>query len=183
MTWSPENEDFVKPFIYGFKGGRAIAAASRLATIFLSHKQISFGAGGGPGSSVVVQAPASTFDHSSLWAHVLAEPMGTHSLAALRDVTPAGFDKAPDQKRRRQGERANRRFEMREHFAGFFDPSTVGCVSPSASADHPRPPKRIVFADDVITSGATAMAAYMALGDPDEFEVWTLVARPRLAGS
>jgi predicted amidophosphoribosyltransferase len=38
------------------------------------------------------------------------------------------------------------------------------------------------FVDDVITSGSTAMAAYLALGDPDYFEAWTLVCRPKLAG-
>lgn len=38
-----------------------------------------------------------------------------------------------------------------------------------------------LFADDVITTGSTAIAAYMALGDPSDFEVWTMVNRPRLA--
>ena len=38
-----------------------------------------------------------------------------------------------------------------------------------------------IFADDVITTGATALAAYMALGDPPSFEVWTLACRPKLA--
>lgn len=38
---------------------------------------------------------------------------------------------------------------------------------------------KMIFVDDTITSGATALAAYAALGSPEHFEVWTLVARPR----
>jgi predicted amidophosphoribosyltransferase len=38
---------------------------------------------------------------------------------------------------------------------------------------------KLIFVDDTITSGATARAAYEALGSPENFEVWTLVARPR----
>lgn len=38
---------------------------------------------------------------------------------------------------------------------------------------------RFVFVDDVVTSGATAMAAYMALGDPRRFEAWALAVRPK----
>jgi predicted amidophosphoribosyltransferase len=38
---------------------------------------------------------------------------------------------------------------------------------------------KLIFVDDTITSGATALAAFTALGAPERFEVWTLVARPR----
>jgi predicted amidophosphoribosyltransferase len=41
--------------------------------------------------------------------------------------------------------------------------------------------RTIVLVDDVMTSGATALAAYMALGDPQLFEVWTIANRPKLA--
>lgn len=39
---------------------------------------------------------------------------------------------------------------------------------------------RIIFVDDVITSGATARAAFHALGRPKAFEVWALAFRPKL---
>lgn len=45
----------------------------------------------------------------------------------------------------------------------------------------PRNKGRIVFVDDIITTGSTAMAAYLAMGEPKDFEVWTLVHRPKLA--
>ena len=183
MTWTPRNETFVKPFIYGFKGGRTVAAATKLATFFLNERMHSSTATEPLAPATIVQAPSLKFDHSSLWAHALSHPLATQSLAALRDVTPAGFDSSKGQKNRRQGERANRRYELREHFAGFFTPAPAEKPDPLIDISSSFPSRRIVFADDVITSGATAMAAYMALGDPDQFEVWTLVARPRLAGS
>lgn len=182
MTWTPENETFVKPFIYGFKGGRTIAAATKLASLFLNERMLASTSVDPLSRATVVQAPSSRFDHSSLWAHALSLPLATNSLPALRDVTPVGFDSGKGQKNRRQGERANRRYELREHFAGFFGPALAEKSDPPTSVPSSLPSRRIVFADDVITSGATAMAAYMALGDPDQFEVWTLVARPRLAG-
>jgi predicted amidophosphoribosyltransferase len=39
---------------------------------------------------------------------------------------------------------------------------------------------KIVFADDVYTTGSTAQAAYEALGRPKRFEVWAVACRPKL---
>jgi predicted amidophosphoribosyltransferase len=188
LTWTPQTEHFVKPLIYGFKGGRTIRAAEKLAALFLSERFLleqnseqnserNRGAQQGldAGSlaplfkhqkscDFVVPAPAETFDHSRLWAHELAKSLQTHEWPLL-ETKEKGSGR---QKQLRQGERANRRFLVKEDFANHAEASKVA--------------KRIVFADDVITTGSTAMAAYMAMGDPDRFEVWTLVARPRLAG-
>jgi predicted amidophosphoribosyltransferase len=72
------------------------------------------------------------------------------------------------QKSQDLAERAECRFQLR------VDRQTVQDLLASS-------PGPIVFVDDVITSGATAMAAYMALEDPSRFEVWTLANRPKLA--
>lgn len=37
-----------------------------------------------------------------------------------------------------------------------------------------------IFVDDVITTGATAQKAYLDLGQPKHFEVWTVLSRSRL---
>lgn len=39
---------------------------------------------------------------------------------------------------------------------------------------------KIVFVDDILTSGSTARSAYKALNKPKDFEIWTLFYRPLL---
>ena len=156
LTWTPQTASFVRPLIYGYKGGRAALASEKLATLFLNER-------GPVEKSVLVSAPSKAFDHSVLWTQELARQAKWPAIAALDDKT----SRAERQKELQAGERGLRRFVLKEHFAYPYDP-----VSDA---------KRIVFADDVVTSGSTAMAAYMALGDPEHFEVWSLVARPRLA--
>ena len=40
-----------------------------------------------------------------------------------------------------------------------------------------------VFADDIVTTGSTALAAYKALGSPPHFEVWALAKRTLSCGA
>lgn len=43
-----------------------------------------------------------------------------------------------------------------------------------------RSPGKIIFVDDIITTGKTAHSAYIALGKPKDFEIWTIFNRIRL---
>lgn len=170
ITWTPQNESFVRPFIYGFKGGWRANAASKCAEIFLSEMMLANflappsacgSAGVALESPSLISAPSERFDHSRVWSNALAQKLkSTETATPLKEKLTGQVS----QKQLRQGERGMRRYEIREDFAGW-----------------PRASRRYVFADDVVTSGSTAMAAYMALGDPDVFEVWSLVSRPRLA--
>lgn len=46
------------------------------------------------------------------------------------------------------------------------------------SVEFSKPPHtRIIFVDDVVTTGQTAQAAYRALKEPYDFEVWSLIYR------
>jgi predicted amidophosphoribosyltransferase len=163
ITWSDETDQFAKPLLHAFKKGWAFGAATTFAEVLSSERRSL--------SEVVdplfVHPPASVEgrrDHSWLLAQALAENWDTECLALL----PKGHAPATPQKKQKAGERANRRFVpvTQENFSHSGGASGVP----------------FVFVDDVITSGSTAMAAYMALGDPDRFEVWTLVCRPKLAG-
>lgn len=178
LTWTPATEAFVKPFIYAFKGGRQVRASRKLADLFLSERSRCPSPLPNSSRLHVTQAPGSGFDHAALWARSLCEPLGVASSSPYIE----SVGRKARQKQLRQDERTERRFEVREHFAGWLTTEIGPSSSRFSCAGEKTDPKRIVFADDVVTSGATAMAAFMALGDPSEFEVWSLVARPRLAG-
>lgn len=168
FTWTEETEHLVKPFIYGFKKGRSVSAAKDLALEFMTERQ---DAGELDRNRVLIPPPSSSFDHGDLWTQALSERCLSPTWPVLRasgSLTAGTSEKSgKSQKLLSKTERGDRRYEIREQIAGYWP---LGEES-----------GRLIFADDVITTGSTAMAAYMALGDPEQFEVWTLVARPRIA--
>lgn len=161
--WSEAAAPWVSAAIFGFKGGREARAAEILAGRF-SFERSSLGLCR-PCAFIVPPRSGKRRDHAWLFARSLAEQWG----APLFDI----FEQSQKTNRKSQksqdlAERAECRFQLR------VDRQTVqDLLAPS--------PGPIVFVDDVITSGATAMAAYMALEDPSRFEVWTLANRPKLA--
>ena len=159
FTWDERTEPLVKPLLYAFKGGRNVEWGYRLAASLLYAR-----------GQYVSQAPIFVYppasgggcDHAWLLAQALAKAWQEPNAPV---ISLERSDRGGKQKRRTLSERATLRFHA------------PGKASFSDSAA-PR-----VFVDDVITSGATAMAAYMALGDPPGFEVWALASRPKLAGA
>jgi predicted amidophosphoribosyltransferase len=164
FTWTPANDVVVRPFIYAFKNGYFTRLAMELCVAMASEigerapldPWIVF-----PGKSRLfgrgVQA-----DHAWLLTALLAKIiqvngqkiLGLHLAESLSNRS---------QKMKSVIERRRRRFKGTEKFSG----QDSACI----------------FIDDVITTGATAHAAREALGDHERFEVWTLVCRPKLAGS
>lgn len=103
-------------------------------------------------------APASVpgnIDHAYLWAQVLSEKWCSPMVNILkRGSSEVQKTLSVDQRRETVLELKN------------------GCKRPLEA--------KIIFADDVITSGSTARAAWIALGRPPRFEVWTVACRPKL---
>jgi predicted amidophosphoribosyltransferase len=108
--------------------------------------------------SVLVPAPSKNFeekDHAQLWAESLS---GEFSWPVSKALTRATLG---DQKRKDRKERWLTHLQTSDSF--------------DLKA------KSYIFVDDLITTGATAQAAWIALGKPIHYEVWTLACRPRLS--
>lgn len=108
----------------------------------------------------------SAFDHSWAWGCALSEVLGLRIESPFEFATEGktnSLDSLAPQKRLKVGDRFKRQFKLKEGIRPFSS--------------------KIVFVDDLITSGATAMAAQKALKSSVDFEVWTIARRPKLAGN
>ncbi|MGE5085573.1 MAG: ComF family protein, partial [Bacillota bacterium] len=112
----------------------------------------------------IVPAPSSTGkrDHAFFWAKALSHEVGGDLFPCLK--------KAQSRKQRGSSlsERLTLQFDLDEN-----------------NSDLPIdwPEVLWVFADDIVTTGSTALAAYKALGSPPHFEVWTLAKRTLSCGA
>lgn len=158
FTWTNSNDRLIRPLSYGFKRGLAFRAAQALALNLLHevscHRQLS--------SPWLVHPGGAQRDHSWLLAQVLVRLLGPVEAQSVVGLRKEESVEGGPQKLKSASARRSRRFVYEEKFSG----------------------RRLswVFVDDVITTGSTAQAAYEALGEPESFEVWALICRPKLAG-
>ena len=94
--------------------------------------------------------PHKKFDHAHSLCVALSQKLGVEVL----DVLHRNPEK---QKNKTRQERKNIQIKLKHE------------ISRSLS--------RVIFIDDVLTTGSTAKSAWQALGAPNSFEVWTLVYR------
>ena len=106
-------------------------------------------------SSISMASPQT--DHAHQWSLALETTFQCESKELLQ------FTQSPSnphsQKQLSKGERLKRKMELRQ-------------ASQLSSSTH------YIFVDDVLTTGATAWAAYEALNKPKNFEVWVIAYRP-----
>jgi predicted amidophosphoribosyltransferase len=155
-AWTILSDSFVRPLVYALKGGRCREQFGILARDFSFRMNLSE-------SPLVLVVPPrkvrSQQDHALAWARSIARIWQVEVWDCL--AYPDG--ETPDsQKKKSVTSRSEREF------------------CPVKNANLP-PQARVVFVDDVLTTGSTARAAFKALGSPKGFEVWAIVWRPKLA--
>lgn len=112
-------------------------------------------------TQVITSESSSGKTHAQNWGNALAQLLRYPHACPLKPKVNSKTKSWGVSKKQRELsrlERAQRCFDLSVDF--------------STSAD-----TRIIFADDVVTTGQTALAAYEALKEPSDFEVWCLIYR------
>ena len=160
--WQPGQSDMLSSLILNLKGGYNRQAWEHYAKLLAkkrwvySHSEISR-------PMRIVPAPARSEgakDHAVYWALSLAHEMSAEFTPCLRRTTHQ------HQRKMDRGARGLLTLELNEKYTGLFEGYSNYLW---------------IFADDVLTTGSTAQAAYEALGKPPHFEIWTLARRGSLA--
>ncbi|MES2857361.1 MAG: hypothetical protein V4692_15935 [Bdellovibrionota bacterium] len=156
LVWTPETENLIRPVLHAFKGGTSYRLARELVLIMCEGRNLR--------SAVFIPAPSSKKDHAFLLAKVASSLTRSEYFSPLEAIG--------DLRRQRdksKEERSNREFRIKTDMVNLVN-------------DLVDSRRQFIFIDDVITTGATVLAAFEALGRPKKFEAWSLARRPRLAG-
>lgn len=158
--WIPGQSDLLSTLILSLKNGGSKKAWHCYAQMMVSIYFVDLPANR---KLIVVPAPPSKLgqkDHAYEWAFALAHLLGASLYTGLRK-------KGGRQRRRDRGDRALLQMEAVEINTSLSQDSTEAIW---------------IFADDIVTTGSTAHAAYLALGKPSHFVTWVLAQRSLSCG-
>ena len=155
FSWTEASDSVVRPVLYSLKAGRCEQAMESLANEFSWRYS---GSKTQP-TFFIPQSKTGKPDHAEAWARSLS---GIWSAAEPSPLCFSDLNQAGVQKRLTAKERLARSFTQVKNAKSLAQ-------------------RKVVFADDILTTGATAQAAYKALGEPPHFEVWAIAWRPKLA--
>ncbi len=157
FNWIPQESDSLSFLLRHLKGSKKETAWRYYAKIFWNEiyvHNIELFQGR---DLVLVPSPSRSEampDHAEFFCQNLAELSGIPMLRILKRTDNL------EQKKRRKKDRRRDRLTIRENF------------SVNMLAD-----KEILFVDDIVTTGGTALAAQAALGVAKNFTVWALASR------
>jgi len=152
IDWTLENDAFIRAVLMSLKGpGRSLFFEVLAKEFFMRVQYLLSLKRDVP--LTFIPCPSRNFlkDHGFFWAQALGRQFGLPVQQALSPL-----DAGLSQKAKRLSLRGGRKF--------LLDQKVLKS-------------KNLVFADDVVTSGATAKAAFLALGKPDSFMVWSIFWR------
>jgi predicted amidophosphoribosyltransferase len=154
--WRPNENRPLSILINNLKGGKSENDWEYYAKIFVRKLSLKLE----PNENIkLISVPNSQNleDHSFLFAKYISQLLCVTTSNCLKKLNEANLS----QKGLSKKDRLKIQFISYENFSRYEKEND-----------------RFILVDDVITTGATAKAAYIALGRPRKFEVWTLAIRP-----
>lgn len=157
FDWVPQQSDLLSALILSLKGADSARVWKYWARIFWTQRVVDLQV-----EEKLLFIPAASSaggrDHAFHFANALAELSGGKVECLLTKTTKT------QQKEKKRDQR--KELVIQSHVK-IADRS---------------PDTKVVLVDDVLTTGATALASYQVLGKPVNFEVWTLAKRSLSCG-